>query len=78
MYSRLATEEESQALIESARIAAQPAQEPNSEDLGRGKRKRPEQGLAEMGKRAFKRMLREGQLAVPSGPSGLRTVSLLS
>ncbi|KAK9908903.1 hypothetical protein WJX75_004497 [Coccomyxa subellipsoidea] len=66
-YSRLATEQESQALIESARIAAKPAEEPKWEDLGRGKRKRSAQGLADMGERAFKRLIRNGELSMPSG-----------
>ena len=77
VYSRLATEEQSQALIEAARRGTEPAPAPDLQDLGRGKRRRNEGTLAEMGERAFKRLIREGELPMSSGPSGLRTVTLL-
>lgn len=77
MYSRLVTEGECQALIDAARKAAEPAPAPDLHDLGRGKRKRHEGTLAELGERAFKRLIRKGELPNSSGPSGLRTVTLL-
>ena len=48
LYAALASEEESQPLLYAATTAAQPPPKPNAQDLGRGKRKRPEHGsLAE-------------------------------
>jgi hypothetical protein len=59
-YAPLLSEEEAQPLLEAATAAAQVPPEPDAQELGRGKRRRPEQGsLAELGERAFKRLLRQ-------------------
>ena len=71
------SEEESRPLLETARAAAQPPPEPDAQDLGRGKRKRPEQGsLAELGERAFKRLMRQQeQLGAACAQPAARTKS---
>lgn len=70
--------------MQSARIAAQPAPEPGIEEMGRGKRKRSEHGVAELGEREFERLLTQGMVSSSSqlnmksyGPSGLRAVRFL-
>lgn len=66
-YAALASEEESRPLLEAATAAAQVPPEPDAQDLGRGKRKRPEQGsLAELGERAFMRLMREEKQPGPA------------
>jgi hypothetical protein len=71
------TLEESEALKEAVSRAMKPAEEPSMADMGRGKRRRPLQSLAELGERAFKQRIKEGDLSASAKPVGLRTVTFL-
>lgn len=77
--SCLVTAAEARPLMEAASKAAQPPPTDDPVLLGRGRRKRSAQSLAELGERAFKRLLAEGQAPGAGGsePAGLRKVVLL-
>ena len=64
-------------LIEAATQLACPVPKEDVAALGRGQRKRSNKSMAELGERAFKRLLREGQASVAEQPAGLRKVVLL-
>ncbi len=63
--------------MEAATQAARPLPEEDLAALGRGQRKRSNRSMAELGERAFKRLLREGQASAADQPTGLRKVVLL-
>lgn len=72
------TAEEAEPLIEKVLDAMKPPKEPAPSEMGRGKRKRPAQSLAELGERAFKRLIRQGGACASEMPSGLRTITFLA
>ncbi len=57
--------------------AAQPLPKEDLADLGRGQRKRSNRSMAELGERAFKRLIKEGQASAAEQPAGLRKIVLL-
>ena len=64
-------------LLEAATQAACPLPKEDLAALGRGQRKRSNRSMAELGERAFKRLLREGQASAADQPAGLRRVVLV-
>jgi len=62
---------EAQPLMNAATQAAQPPPTEDLTTLGRGQRKRSNVSMAELGERAFKRMVREGKPSAAGAPSGL-------
>ena len=79
MCSVLVSAADAEPLMKAASQAAQPPPEADPATLGRGQRKRSDKCLAELGERAFKRLVREGQASAAgsSEPTGLRKVVLL-
>ena len=79
MCSVLVSAADAEPLRKAASQAAQPPPEADPATLGRGQRKRSDKCLAELGERAFKRLVREGRASAAgaSEPSGLRKIVLL-
>ena len=79
MCSVLVSAADAEPLMKAASQAAQPPPEDDPAALGRGQRKRSDKCLAELGERAFKRLVREGQASAAgsSKPTGLQKVVLL-
>ena len=75
--SILVSASEALPLIEAATQAAQPLPKEDLAALGRGQRKRSMRSMAELGERAFKRLLKEGQASAAEQPAGLRNLVLL-
>jgi len=75
--SALVSAFEAQPLMSAATQAAQPPPTEDLTTLGRGQRKRSNASMAELGERAFKRIMREGKLSAAGAPSGVRKIVLL-
>ena len=79
MCSVLVSAADAEPLMEAASQAAQPPPEADPATLGRGQRKRSDKCLAELGERAFKRLVMEGQAFAAGAPepTGLPHIMLL-
>ena len=75
--SVLVSATEALPLSKAASQNAQPMPKEDLAALGRGQRKRNNSSMAELGERAFKRLLRDRQPSAAGQPAGQRKIVLL-